>query len=244
MAIMKGAEPFLLPGGERGVLLVHGFTGSPSEMRLLGNYLNDIGYTVFAPRLAGHGSSPEDMAKTSWPQWYSSVEDAYILLSGLCSEIDVVGLSMGGLLSLKLSSEYPVNRVVSLSAPIYIADNRLPMLPLYRLVRSYAPKRRRRFYDIDEIYSVCYDRTPLNCLQSLIELIKDVDQLLPTLLNPTLIVQSRNDHTVRPKSAKHIYDRIGSRYKQLIWLEDSGHIVTLDLEREQVFEVIADFLRR
>lgn len=244
MAIMKGAEPFLLPGGERGVLLVHGFTGSPSEMRLLGNYLNDLGYTVLAPRLPGHGSSPEEMAKTSWPLWYSAVEDAYILLSGLCTEIDVVGLSMGGLLSLKLSLEYPVNRVASLSAPIYIADKRLPMLPLYRLIRSYASKRRRRFYDVDEIYSVCYDRTPLKCLQSLIELIKHVDQILPTVSKPTLIVQSRNDHTVRPKSARYIYDRVSSIQKQLIWLEESGHIVTLDLERDQVFEVVADFLRQ
>jgi carboxylesterase len=244
LAIMKGAEPFLLPGGEHGVILVHGFTGSPSEMRLLGYHLNDLGYTVIAPRLTGHGTTPEAMAATAWSQWFGNVEDAYLMLKGACSKIDAVGLSMGGLLSLKLASEYPIERVASLSAPIYIADRRLPMLPLYRLIRKYAPKRRRKFHDVDPIYSVSYDRTPLNCIGSLIELIKKVDRLLPTINQPTLIVQSRNDRTVRPKSARHIYDRLGSREKKLVWLEESGHIITLDAERDSVFRLVADFIRR
>ncbi len=93
--LMAGAEPFLLPGGEQGVLLVHGFTGSPSEMRLLGEYLNGQGYTVLAPRLAGHGTRVEEMITTGWPMWYENVEDAYHLLSGLCPDITAVGLSMG-----------------------------------------------------------------------------------------------------------------------------------------------------
>lgn len=244
MAVMRGAEPFLLPGDDRGVLLVHGFTGSPSEMRLLGEYLNDLGYTVMAPRLSGHGASPEDMARTAWPEWYGDVEDAFFMLKGLCREIDVIGLSMGGLLGLKLAAEHPVCRVISLSAPIFIADKRLPMLPLYRLIRKYAPKRRRKFYDIDPIYSVCYDRTPLNCLGSLLHLIKQMERILPAVHQPMLVVQSRNDRTVRPQSARYIYERLGSREKQLIWLEESGHIVTLDSERNRVFEVVADFLRR
>lgn len=242
MAIMKGAEPFLLPGSEHGVILVHGFTGSPSEMRLLGNYLNGIGFTVIAPRLTGHGISPEAMAETVWSEWYGDVEDAYHMLTGMCTTIDVVGLSMGGLLALKLAAEYSINKVASLSAPIFIADRRLPMLPFYRMVRKYAPKNRRRFYDVDPIYSVCYDRTPLKCLESLLDLIKHIDILLPAIEQPALIIQSRNDHTVRPKSARYIYDVLGSAEKQLIWLEESGHIVTLDSERENVFEILADFI--
>lgn len=244
MAIMKGAEPFLLPGGEHGVILVHGFTGSPSEMRLLGNYLNDRGYTVLAPRLTGHGTTPEAMARTDWSEWYGNVEDAYYLLRGMCQNVDIVGLSMGGILSLKLAAAHPVGRVAALSSPVFIADKRLPMLPLYRLIRKFAVKRRRTFHDVDPIYSVCYDKTPLNCLSSLLELIKKVDAILPSVKQPTLIVQSRNDHTVRPKSARYIYERVGSREKQLIWLEESGHIVTLDCERERVFSVVDDFLRR
>ncbi|MDD4600935.1 Carboxylesterase [bioreactor metagenome] len=244
MAIMEGAEPFLLPGGEHGVIVIHGFTGSPSEMRLLGNDLNDRGYTVLAPRLTGHGATPEAMASTTWHEWYSDVEDAYHIMSGICKTIDVVGLSMGGLLALKLAAEYPVSRVVSLSAPIFIADRRLPMLSLYRLFREFTPKRRRKFYDVDPLYSVCYDRTPLKCVASLLELIQRVDKLLLTVCQPALVVQSRNDHTVRPKSGQHIYEKLGSNEKQLIWLEESGHIITLDSERAHVFEIVADFIRR
>ena len=122
MTIQPGAEPFLLPGGTKGVLLIHGFTGSPSEMRLLGDYLHQLGYTVLAVRLCGHGTNVKELRETNWRHWFSTVENGYHILKGLCSKITVVGLSMGGLLSLKLAAEYPVSKVVSLSTPIYIAD--------------------------------------------------------------------------------------------------------------------------
>lgn len=232
----------MLPGGKRGVLLVHGFTGSPSEMRLLGEYLNKIGYTVLAPRLCGHGTNAAEMAETKWLHWYGAVEDGYHLLKALCQEIYVVGLSMGGLLALKLSTEYPVAKLVSMAAPIYINDRRLPLLPIYRLFRSYVPKKRKRF-DVEAVYSIGYDETPLASLSSLLDLIKHVDSLLPAIAVPSLVIQSRAEHTVRPSSAVHIYKALGSLEKKLIWLEKSGHVVTLDIEREHVFEQIADFLK-
>ncbi|MEG6584904.1 alpha/beta hydrolase [Dendrosporobacter sp. 1207_IL3150] len=242
MAILKGAEPFLLPGGKQGILLIHGFTGSPSEMRLLGEHLNEHGYTVLAPRLCGHGTNAEEMATTAWPHWYGAVQDGYHLLKGLCSQIAVVGLSMGGLMALKVGVEYPVSKVVCLSAPIFIADKRLPMLGIFRLFRKFIPKKRRRL-EVDPLYSVCYDRTPLSSLSSLLELIKTVDKQLPYLDKPLLVMQSLREHTVVPKSAKYIHDRAGSTDKKLIWLEKSGHIITLDIERDIVFDNIIKFLK-
>ncbi|MDF2571767.1 MAG: hypothetical protein K0R55_3371 [Sporomusa sp.] len=242
MALMPGAEPFLLPGGPNGVLLIHGFTGAPSEMRLAGEYLNNLGYTVFAPRLAGHGTSPEEMAKTAWPHWYGNVEDGYHLLTGLCSTVSVVGLSMGGLLALKLASEYPLKRLAVISAPIYIANKRLRLLPLYRLFTNFVPKTRKRLPDRGEDYSITYDVTPLSSLSSLLDLIKHVQTLLPSVTVPSLVIQSRKEHTVEPESAQYIYDKLGSTEKQLLWLNKSGHIVTLDIEREPVFEKISQFL--
>lgn len=241
MAIMPGSEPFFLPGGENGVLLVHGFTGAPSEMRLAGEFLNTLGYTVLAPRLPGHGTTPEEMAKTNWTHWYGSVEDGYHLLAGICSTVSGVGLSMGGLLTLKLASEYPLTRLAVLSAPIYIANKRLPLLPLYRLFTNYVPKKRKRLPDIGENYSITYDVTPLNSLSSLLELIKEVDALLPSIMVPTLIVQSKREHTVKPESAQYIYNKLGSTEKKLVWLNNSGHIVTLDRERDTVFREIGNF---
>lgn len=241
LAIMPGSEPFFLPGGEHGVLLVHGFTGAPSEMRLAGEYLHNLGYAVLAPRLPGHGTTPREMAKTTWNHWYGNVEDGYHLLAGVCSTVSVVGLSMGGLLALKLASEYPLKRLAVLSAPIYIANKQLPLLPLYRLFTDFVPKKRKRLPDIGEDYSITYEVTPLSSLSSLLALIKEVDALLPSIHVPTLVVQSKKEHTVKPESAQHIYDNLGSTEKKLVWLNNSGHIVTLDRERDTVFQEISQF---
>ncbi len=242
MPIIKGSEPFLLPGDSRGVLLTHGFTGAPPEMRLLGDYLNSLGYTVLAPRLSGHGSTVEEMNETAWPHWYGTVEDGYYYLSGLCSEISAIGLSMGGILSLKLAAEYPLRQVVSLSSPIYIADKRLPLLPVYRLFRNFVPQKPRTL-EVEDIYNLAYDSVPLKSLASLLELIELVKNILPAIKVPALIVQSRNEHTVKPESAQYIYDHLGSPEKKIIWLKKSGHVVTLDSEKEVLFEHIAGFLQ-
>lgn len=241
MAILKGAEPFFYRGGDRGVLLLHGFTGSPSEMRLLGEYLHSLGFTVFGPRLPGHGTHPRDMDQTNWRQWYGAVEDGFHILRSLCRQVSVVGLSMGGILALMLASEYPVERVVSLSAPIYIADQRLKWLNLYRMFRRYAPKRRRNF-DVSPDYNIGYDLTPLRSLSSLLELIQHVKRRLPLVKSPLLVVQSKVEHTVKPESADYIYRHAGGTHKELLWLDRSGHIVTLDCEKELVYKKVAGFL--
>lgn len=241
MAILRGAEPFFYHGGDHGVLLPHGFTGSPSEMRLLGEYLHSQGYTVFGPRLPGHGTHPREMEQTDWRQWYGAVEDGFHILTSICREVSVVGLSMGGILALLLASEYPVQRVVSLSAPIYIADQRLKWLNLYKMFRRYAPKRRRKF-DVAPDYNVGYDLTPLRSLSSLLELIQLVKRRLPKIQAPLLVIQSKSEHTVKPESADYIYKHSGGKDKELLWLERSGHIITLDVEKEIVFKKIAEFL--
>lgn len=242
MALMAGAEPFFLQGGARGVLLVHGFTGTPAEMRLLGDHLHGCGYTVLGVRLTGHGTTVEELAQTGWQQWYNCVEDGYHLLRGICESVQVVGLSLGGLLSLRLAAEQPVDKVVALSAPIFLHDKRIARLPLYRIFRSYAPKKRRRYAGIEERYLVHYDHTPLSSLSSLLELIKQAEAFLRRVSAPALLVQSRREHTVRPESAEYIYERLASSDKTILWLEKSGHIVTLDTERETVYAAVTRFL--
>ena len=239
---MEGAEPFFLPGGTDGILLIHGFTGSPAELRLLGDFLHTAGYTILAPRLCGHGTTVEEMATTKWPHWYSSVEDAYHILKGICNKITVIGLSMGGLLGFKIAMDYPVDKIVSLSTPIFITDKRLDLLPLYEMFSQFAPKKRKKYADVDPKYTVGYSSTPLKGISSLVDLIQQVDKMLPTIKDELLIIQGRRDHTVQPRSAEYIYDHVMSPQKKLVWLEKSGHIVTLDIEREEVFRQIAAFL--
>ena len=238
--IEKGAEPYLLPAGKRGVLLVHGFTGSPSEMRLLANYLHEQNFTVLALRLPGHGTRVADLVDVKYQHWLSAVEDAYHVLRDLCCDISVVGLSMGGLLSLQLSHLMPINRVVSLSAPIDITDNRVEYIWLYRLFKTYVHKKQKTYPDVD--FHFTYDQIPIKPLNELVKLIKKTKKILPQIKTPCLVVQSKREHTVKPSSAEYIYNNISSTYKKLIWLERSGHIVTLDKERDLVFKYVCEFL--
>ena len=238
---IAGAEPFLYKGGSRGVLLIHGFTGSPAEMRFLGERLHKQGFTVLAIRLPGHGTQVQDMEPTNWHHWYGAVVDGRTLLSALCEEINVVGLSMGGLLALKLAADHPVNSVTALSTPVYLANRKITLLPLYRLFCKYVQKKQRD-YDIEPKLFIGYNSTPLSSLASLLDLIHLVRRDVCQVKCPTLLVQSRREHTVRPESASVLYELLSTSRKELFWLEKSGHIVTLDIERELVFAKISDFL--
>ena len=117
------AEPFFFPGGKTGYVLVHGFTGSPKEMRLMGDYLNGNGVTVIGIRLAGHATQMSDMVRTRWRDWLISVEDGINLLSDFCDSIFVAGLSMGGILALMAASRYTIDGVIAMSAPYTISND-------------------------------------------------------------------------------------------------------------------------
>lgn len=242
MFILKGAEPYLFKGGKKAVLLIHSFTGSPAEMRLLADYLLEQGFTVMAVRLPGHGTQVEDLNKTDWKNWYNAVVDSYNILRGMCDEISVVGISMGSLLAIKLATYHVIDKLIVMSTPIEINNDKLPFLPIYRIFQSYMPKRKRQ-YNVSEIYDISYDKYPLDALSSMLELIEKVKENLPSVTNPTLIIQSRVEKTVKPKSANYINKNIGSKKKQLIWLENSGHMIVLDSQHDAVFEKIAEFLK-
>lgn len=242
MFILNGAEPYLFKGGKKGVLLIHGFTGSPAEMRMLADYLLEQGFTVMAVRLPGHGTQVEDLNKTQWKDWYNAVVDGYNILKCMCDDISVVGISMGSLLAIKLATYHVIDKLIVMSTPIEINNDKLAFLPVHKIFQSYIPKRKRH-YNISDIYDISYDKYPLGALSSMIELIDKVKENLPSVTNPVLIIQSRVEKTVKPKSATYINKNIGSKKKQIIWLENSGHMIVLDSQRDAVFEKIAEFLK-
>lgn len=243
MAIMHGAEGYFLKNGDKGVLLIHGYTGSPAELRLLGDFLYEHGFSVFGVRLAGHGTSPEDLNRTEWPDWYATVTEARAELAGYCSEVNVIGLSMGALLAMKAAAEPTVSKAVFLAAPVYVYDKRMAFVGV---VKHFWPwiRKKKRNYAVDPQYNIAYDVMPLKALHSLKKLIEHcVRDVMPKIEVPCLVMQSRQDGTVRPESAELIYRKIGSAKKELVWIENTGHIMTLGENREEVFKKILYFLK-
>lgn len=246
MKIMKKSpDPFLYEGTkDLGLLLIHGFTGSPSEMRTLGNYLNGNGYTTYGPQLAGHGSTPEEMAKTRKEDWWNSVIEGYqYLIDKGYKQVVAIGLSMGGILSLKLAIEKELKAVIPMAAPIFVHDKRIALSRWIKYIKAYEVKKISKEDHIAQ-YLDSYDRTPIACAESLYKLMKEVKRELSKITIPIQIMQGKKDETVMHESANYIYSHVHSKIKELKWYEKSTHIMTLDREKEKVYEDILHFLDR
>lgn len=242
--VTRSPNPFFYLGNKTGILLINGFTGSPAELRPLGIFLRNHGYTVYAPLLAGHGTTPEELKNTTWEDWWESVVKGYERLESQDMEqIFVIGHSMGGLLSFHLANRRAVAGVISLCTPIWLRDWRASFVPL---LRFFIPYHRRSHPKEEHIESqiVPYDRTPLTSIMELNQLMKKVKAEIPQVQVPTLVVQSRHDETILPKSANYIYEQIASEQREISWYENSSHLITLDKERNQLFEEIHSFIVR
>ncbi|HWQ46077.1 MAG TPA: alpha/beta fold hydrolase [Longilinea sp.] len=238
------AEPFLFSGGPVGVLLIHGFTGAPKEMRWMGEYLAGKGYTVLGIRLAGHATTPEDMTRATWKDWVASVEDGLNLLSGVTKTQVVSGLSMGGALSLYAAAHYPVAAAAAISAPYAIND---PRLKFIRLLAPFMPKVAKGAGDWHNPEAakdhVDYPYNPTHAIAELVDLLKEVRSSIPLIKIPTLLVHSRNDTGVPPENMDKIYAALTTARKERLWVEDSGHVVVREPERFKVFEAVDAFFR-
>ena len=247
--IPKEADEFNLPGsGDVGVLLIHGYTGSPAEMRLLGDYINEKGgYTVLGVRLAGHGTTVEELEQTVWQDWYEAVEEGIRQMIQKCPRIYVAGQSMGGLLAIKAAAELPVEKVALLATPVFLQDKRVPFI---KFLRFFIPRLKtgQQSYDVPEQYMQGYSEMPTKPIISLMELIGLCrKEYLQKIKIPTLIVQGKMDHTVNPKSATYLYEalrNVPESQKIILWLPASRHVVTLGEEREKMYEECLRFFNQ
>lgn len=246
--IVNNAEPFYFPGSSTGCLLIHGFTGSPMEMRPLGEYLSQKGYTVMAPRLAGHATEIEDMNRATWQDWSNSVLDGWHLLKPHTERIFLIGLSMGGVLALYHASFLPAAGVVSMSTPYQIEPSlQLTLLPLLYRLLPYVDKGEPDWQDPQAVEShFSYDRYPTKAVLQLIYLQQAMRAALPEVKLPALLIHAKKDGGVIPENMNRIDRDLGTpaEHKTKIWLENSGHVVTRDLDKDLVFQSIHEFIQR
>jgi len=240
------AEPFFFSGGKTGCVLIHGFTGTPKEMRLMGDYLNENGVTVIGIRLAGHATQMSDMVRTRWKDWLASVEDGINLLSDFCDNIFVAGLSMGGILALMSASRYAIDGVIAMSAPYTISiDWRVKLVKYISLFMPLVKKEQSTTVDQKTSKDhVDYPAYPTRSIAELNELIDILHNHLDQIRIPVLLINSRNDKTVPPSHAENYRREIPSNHFELVTLENSGHVITEDIEREIVFNAALNFIRQ
>jgi carboxylesterase len=235
--------------------LIHGFTGAPKEMRWMGEYLQQRGYTCLGVRLAGHATDPKDMVRSRWTDWTASVEDGYHLLCGVTDEIFLVGLSMGGVLSLLMSTRLDVKGVVAMSTPAQLpGDRNYPawFLQLISLFVRYKPKT-----SVDKVPGsgwfdktawqehVSYPQNPVRSAAELKKLILAMRAALPKVHVPVLLMHSKDETYVLPDSLEQIYAGLTNvSDKTKLYLTGSGHVLTRDASREQVFQSAAEFIQR
>ncbi len=251
--IIPTAEPFFLQGNRTGILLIHGFTGTPKEMRWMGESLKESGYTCLGIRLNGHATHPEDMRRSRWTDWTASVEDGYHLLSGSVDRIFLAGLSMGGVLSLLMSTRLAqrVAGVIAMSTPYQLPkDYPLWMLRLSGKFVRYNPKSNEvpgaSWFD-KAAYAehVSYPQNPLRSVVELKLLINEMKTALPDVRKPVLLIHSRDDSYVLPKNAENIFaGLVNISDKTKLYVTGSGHVITRDAARHQVFEAALEFIRK
>lgn len=244
MPVMQGAEPFAHAGGRTGVLLCHGFTGSPQSLRPWAQYLAEAGLSVSLPRLPGHGTTWQEMARTRWEDWYAEVDRAFDELQANCDEMFVMGLSMGACLALRLAElRGDAVRGLVVVNPSITADTRLFLLaPALKLV-VHSLKGVTSDIKKEGVSEVGYDRVPVKAAATLPGLWRITQQHLADLTQPILAYRSATDHVVGPGSMKLLVKAVPAGQLEVRELANSYHVATLDNDAQAIFAGSLEFVR-
>lgn len=216
----------------------------------MGEYLSEHGYTSLGVRLAGHATQPADMIRSRYTDWLASVEDGYHTLRGIVDHVVLVGLSMGGVLSLLSSTRLEVAGVVVMSTPYALPpDPRLKYLEWLSLLVPYLPKGKlppgAGWFDQEAWKEhISYPLNPVRSISELNKLLVEMRAALPCVKVPTLLIHSKDDGYVLPENMEHIYAELGASDKTKLYITGSGHVVPRDAARHQVFETALNFIRR
>ncbi len=236
-------QPIDLPGGEHGVLLLHGFTGTAAHMRPLAEALHAAGFTVAAPNLPGHGTQMQDMLQCTWQDWLECAKSACVALKKRCKTVSVAGLSMGGCLTLLLAEQMEVAAIAPISAPmgtkapLWLSHIAYPFMPTV----SWQPRQEPNALDARFDYG--YPGFPTKSGTQLHRIIRMARKDLHAVTCPALIIQSRADETISDDSADVIARGVSSARKGILWLEDVPHVVTISREMDRVNQAVVDHFK-
>ncbi|MEJ2363857.1 MAG: alpha/beta fold hydrolase [Deltaproteobacteria bacterium] len=234
-----------------GILLVHGYLAAPEEMRPLAEYLHRQGYTVFAPRLRGHGTSPEDLALRTWEDWLQSVERGYMILANSAKDVVLGGFSMGAGLALFAATNMPykVKAVFAINCAMRLRRRTAKLAPAVvlwnRLVDKLVKDEGRRHFVPNEPENphINYFRNPISGVKELMELMEQLSHRLDRIKVSTLVIQSSEDPVVHPEGSKEIYENLGSEDKELIMFNSDRHGILRGEVSQRVFARVAEFLQ-
>jgi carboxylesterase len=254
---------YFYSGGYRGVLLIHGLSGTPVEMKYVGQKLAAAGYTVYGMQLAGHCGTHGDLLKTGWRDWYQSVEQAFDLIAECCSQVFVVGLSMGAVLALRLAQcrSGEVAGVGLYSTTIWHdgwavskAHRLLPLARYMPFLTGISIRERPPFGIKDERIrkliakqmlsgdssAAGLNGIPIGSLLEMRDLIARVKRNIKAMTAPALVLHPRDDNTSSIRNAEYLLRNLGGPVTMHI-LEDSYHLITVDRERKNVVLYSLDF---
>jgi carboxylesterase len=241
----SAGDPERAGGARVGVLLSHGFTGSPASVVPWGRHLAAEGFTVAVPLLPGHGTTWQELNETGWADWYAELESAFAKLRANCDTVVVGGLSMGGGLALRLAADHgsDVAGVVLVNAAVASDNKQLLAVPLLKRFVASMPGITNDIKKPGQVEHG-YDRVPLRALGSLLSAWKDLRRDLPAVTQPLLVLRSAVDHVVDPSSGRIIASTVSSRDVTERILENSYHVATLDNDAPAIFEESAAFVQR
>lgn len=247
MTSTAGPAPFSSagdgPNASTGVLLSHGFTGSTVSMLGWARHLADCGYAVSLPLLPGHGTTWQELARTPWQHWYRAYEDAYTELAARTTHVVAAGLSMGGALALRLAALQPVAGVVVVNPGLTVADPRARYARMLKYLMPTVPAigNSIRLPGQDE---GAYARTPVGGVAELLRLFKDTAAQLPRVTAPVLAFRSTVDPVVPESSMDLLRRLLVSAELEVIPLENSYHVATMDHDAPLIFERSHNFIQR
>lgn len=239
--VIEGAEEFFFKGSEVGVLISHGFLGTPQSVRYIGEQFARLGYSVLAPRLKGHGTHYKDMEACSYQDWFSSLEKAYLQLKQHCSHIFVIGQSMGGTLSLRLAHRHKeikglilINTALEVPAYEYLKDQVEP-----RYLNESEPDIHAK-----DVHEITYSKVPLKAVHELQKVMENTLSILPEIENPVLGVRSSVDHVVPPENTDYILQTVHATIKERVILPNSYHVASMDFDKDQIVKSGHQFIQQ